>query len=515
MVLSYANNDCFFMKTLSTATLFCIASVIIAQASPPGPRHLEEVAFDTKRNVLLVAGGGEFRLGEGTVFPDHLSEWNGSTWTDFETSEPKNRYGHALIYSEDEDATFQIGGVNEAARRVALDVWKWKDKKWERVSTDCPAKTLEATYPMGKRVLVYGDVYNKTELRQGSDPLAYELWEFKANKWKKLSSEGPQIGSQFEIAFDKRRNALVIPTWDDGKSVVWEWRNEKWSRVQASNDSPDERNRFSLAYHPEEKVTYLFGGRNEALPFMNDVWKWDGEKWTAVKSNAPPGRAAALMEYGNGGLYVYGGVVSWGLSNEIWKWQNGTWKLINEEYAMTESRTAQTLKEWTAGHPEDAAALTSYGTLLGKQKKYDEAITHLTKAHRINPVEHNILMNLCDVLYEYGKGAEARAFVSEAVQQGTMQHRSYLRMANYFLSGRKLELSVLCFEKAISLQPEAGDYYNLACAFALLKDSDKAFVALEKSRELGFDSKDQLKNDTDLESLHSDSRWKKLLEKLH
>ena len=257
------------------------------------------------------------------------------------------------------------------------------------VSSDCPAKTLEATNdPVGKRVLVYGDGFNKTELRQNSDPLAFELWEFRMDRWKKLSSDGPQIESQFEIAFDVERNALVVPVWQHGKSVVWEWRNEKWSTIYTTDTSPAERNRFSLAYNAKEKVTYMFGGRNTGSPFMNDLWRWDGEKWMPAKSvGTPPGRAAALMEYANDGLYLYGGVTSWGLTNEIWKWQNGSWKLLNADYAMTENRTAQSLKEWISRNPNDVETLVSYGMLLATQKQFDEAIKYLTVAHNINSAD--------------------------------------------------------------------------------------------------------------------------------
>ena len=54
-------------------------------------------------------------------------------------------------------------------------------------------------------------------------------------------------------------------------------------------------------------------------------------------------------------------------------------------------------------------------------------------------------------------------------------------------------------------------YYNLGCAHALKGNTDQAFKALGKAAELGINNPQQYKGDTDLKSLHKDSRWGKLL----
>jgi len=54
-------------------------------------------------------------------------------------------------------------------------------------------------------------------------------------------------------------------------------------------------------------------------------------------------------------------------------------------------------------------------------------------------------------------------------------------------------------------------FYNLGCAHALKGNTDQAFKALGKAAELGINNPQQYKGDTDLKSLHKDSRWGKLL----
>lgn len=54
--------------------------------------------------------------------------------------------------------------------------------------------------------------------------------------------------------------------------------------------------------------------------------------------------------------------------------------------------------------------------------------------------------------------------------------------------------------------------YNIACVYSLKKEKNKAFKALNKAVELGFGSADQLENDTDMDNLRSDPRFKKLID---
>lgn len=503
------------MRTfLIAGTLLC-AVAAFSQISPD-PRHLEEIAYDSKRDKIVLYGGGGTVIGKGLVFPDHVSEWDRSMWKDAQSAVPGNRVGHALVYDTHEKATFLITGITEAqaASKVNLNVWKWDGVQWQVSNADAPMKTSEAAYdPISKRILAYGDVHNKTQLRQGPDPQKFELWELKSNRWKQLSTTGPATNSPYEIAFDMARNALVIPFWENGKSVVWEWKNEKWDKIATTGDAPSARNRYALAYHPQEKATFLFGGRNASNPFLNDLWKWEGQSWIKIETQSAPSiRAAATMEYGKGSLYLYGGVTEWGHTNEIWQWTNGKWTLLNADYAMDAARTAETLKNWTAGHPEDGDAYGQYGSLLNWQKRFADAAQVLKKTVKLKPKDHNYFFLLLDVLYKLDKEAEAESYLTEAIASGSLE--SYARLGNLLFSIQKYAEATRCLEKAVSLQPNGGNYYNLACGYALSGQKDQAFDALEKAIENGFRGKGQYEGDTDLDSLKADARWKVLLEKL-
>lgn len=480
------------------------------------PRHLEEIAFDTHRRKLMLYGGSATALDGTVTYPDHMAEWNNREWKENPDPGPENRYGHALVYQQDEKSTYLLGGIIQADRKPALDVWKYDGTQWTRIVSDCPAKTGEATYdPMGKRILFYGDVTNKTALRQNYDPLNFELWELKNKSWKKLSDQGPSISSQFELAYDSRRNALIIPTWENSSPVVWEWQNEKWHKVMDTGRGPSDRNRFALEYDGSRQVALLFGGRNENSLFLDDFWQWDGHQWTEIVCEAkPPGRAAATMEYGLGGCYLYGGVVEWGLSNEIWKWQGNKWKLINGALAFTEKRTYEEYHKMLIADPDDTGVLLRLGQLNLGKKRYEEAYRLVKKAYALKPEDHNILVVLNSVLTAQNKENEMEILLKEAVSLGKLSNNSWVWLANKYYITKNYRLAILCYQASVALQPDGGSYYNLACCQALFKDIDSAFANLDRAVEFGFSNKIQYQGDADLEALKSDERWEKILKKL-
>jgi hypothetical protein len=75
------------------------------------------------------------------------------------------------------------------------------------------------------------------------------------------------------------------------------------------------------------------------------------------------------------------------------------------------------------------------------------------------------------------------------------------------------------FEESVAGHLKAAEFpsfkpislYNAACAYARLKQADKAIETLKLAMDAGFADRDQLHSDTDLESLRSDERFSKLL----
>lgn len=299
-----------------------------AQTTIP-PRHLEKIAYDPKNKKLLVFGGAEFNDGNVT-FPANVQTWNGKTWAPINAGGPGNRVGHSWIYHDKERVTYLVSGIsNNNGEHVMRDSWKWNGTVWSKVGSDIPMKTSDGAYDnQNNRLLLLGDVFNKDSVWAGG-PQKIELWEFRNGKWKQLSADGPQPDGPYEVAYNKQTHALVVPTWEHGKSVVWEWHNDKWNKIIIEGESPERRNRFALAFDDVTKAVYMFGGRNDINPFFSDFWKWDGTKWEKiVASTMPQARAGATMESRRGDLILYGGVIEKGPCNEMWTWKQGEWTQV-------------------------------------------------------------------------------------------------------------------------------------------------------------------------------------------
>ena len=323
------------MYQITLSLLFFLVRLI--DSPLPQARHLEEVAFDTHRNTLILYGGAVAEEGKLKEFTQ-VHEWDGSGWTALDVYGPSGRSGHALVYHESEKVTYLIGGVTEAQNPYVIyfDVWRWNGKDWKQVHTSCPVKEPEAVYdPVNKRMLVYGDAGDKTKFTYGNDQ-KFELWEYKSNTWKKLSAKGPHTDGPTGIAYDTNRQTLVIPTWKEGKAVVWEWKNNTWQKIACSANCPPTRNRFPLVYYPEEKTTYLFGGFTADRKQLGDFWKWDGKQWAQINTiTGPSVRNSTHFAYGQKSLFLYGGSVPLAgspgkitLCNELWQWTEGKWKQI-------------------------------------------------------------------------------------------------------------------------------------------------------------------------------------------
>lgn len=54
-------------------------------------------------------------------------------------------------------------------------------------------------------------------------------------------------------------------------------------------------------------------------------------------------------------------------------------------------------------------------------------------------------------------------------------------------------------------------HYNLACRYALLKQSDMALVSLRKAVELGYRDFQFMEEDRDLDSIRKDPRFRQLV----
>jgi hypothetical protein len=179
-------------------------------------------------------------------------------------------------------------------------------------------------------------------------------------------------------------------------------------------------------------------------------------------------------------------------------------------YGGKQAKAAELLHAWTTQHPDDALGLSRYAGMLRDLKRYPEAEQTYQKLLTLQPKNGEALTGLATVAYLTDKPAEAEAYVKKAVEVGGESRDLYVPLAFRLLASGKFRESIPYYQKAIALQPNGNDYYNLACAHALLNEKEPALTALEQAVKLGYGSKSQFDADPDLASVRAEERYKNL-----
>lgn len=107
----------------------------------------------------------------------------------------------------------------------------------------------------------------------------------------------------------------------------------------------------------------------------------------------------------------------------------------------------------------------------------------------------------------------ARPYLENAMKLDSMAPLVWNTWGNYYFEQKKYAESENYYLKSIQLDSNYVDpYYNLACCYAIQKNSNKAFQNLERALKIGYDY-DWIQKDTDLENIRSLPQWKELMNK--
>ena len=116
--------------------------------------------------------------------------------------------------------------------------------------------------------------------------------------------------------------------------------------------------------------------------------------------------------------------------------------------------------------------------------------------------------------------ADAVPLLTKAIDNGFRNSLVYGQLAFSQLNLNKNEEAIRSYAAAFNagIPPGANTrglaYYNMACAYARLKNSDKALEMLGKAVDEGFANRNTMTTDADLAALRSDPRFAKLLERV-
>jgi Tfp pilus assembly protein PilF len=189
-------------------------------------------------------------------------------------------------------------------------------------------------------------------------------------------------------------------------------------------------------------------------------------------------------------------------------------------YGNNPQRSVEVLSRWIAENPKDSVAYQQMGRNLSQLRRYDEANAAYEKALELGGTDARIYLGLGQIRSGQKRYEEAANFLTKAVEGGARNSLVYGQLAFTQMNLNRNEDALKSYEKAFEagIPPGANTrglaYYNMACAYARLKQHDKAFEMLSKSIDEGFNNRQTFETDTDLAPLRADARFQELLKRL-
>ncbi len=163
-----------------------------------------------------------------------------------------------------------------------------------------------------------------------------------------------------------------------------------------------------------------------------------------------------------------------------------------------------------------------YARACFQEGRLEEAVRHYEDASRVRPEDYQALLLMTAPLKGLGRTADADVVCRRGLQvvERHLELNPDDARALYLGGGALVQIGerergLEWAKRACAIDPDdPGVLYNVACVYAFLGRSDDALTCLEKAVANGFGHREWLENDSDLDPLRGDPRFKALLSKV-
>jgi hypothetical protein len=313
---------------MATPLPFLLAVLAQSAASPP-PRGHAAMVFDEGRGAVVLSGGLFFQGegGSGLTFLDDLWTFDGKSWQKVECKGAKMA-GQSLVYDAKRRRLLEFGGwaggSDESGDLLALVP---EEKEWKRVVAKPELARADAAIAFDlkrDRLVLFGGGKDRDE-----------TWEFDGATWSRSAAKGPDGNAYARMVWDAARQRIVLFNGQtDGKQKfgnTWEHDGSSWKKVSSSGPGP--RTSCSFVYDEKRKRTVLFGGmgRQGDLPgtFSSETWAFDGTAWKKIADAGPSGLESVSAYDKKRDRIVLWGVKSHekgGSGAETWEFDGTKWE---------------------------------------------------------------------------------------------------------------------------------------------------------------------------------------------
>lgn len=244
----------------------------LLDSSGPPVRNLAGVTYDTRRNVLVMHGGG-YDLGRSY---GETWEWSAG-WRQVSGTNPGVRDHMQMAFDRSRGRSVLFGGSGDNPNVAFGDTWEYDGTTWTRAATDGPpARVHHAMHfdqATGRVVVAGGNV-------PGSGTLG-DVWAWDGSRWMTAGSIAPR--SHGRMTFHRSLNALVLAGGTQSGIDLLINRGGSWT-PQTSSPDPGARLLTDIAYDEMRNVMVMFGGTNATgTTLFDDTWEFDGTRWRRVR----------------------------------------------------------------------------------------------------------------------------------------------------------------------------------------------------------------------------------------
>ncbi|MBN2326341.1 MAG: hypothetical protein JXR73_04240 [Candidatus Omnitrophica bacterium] len=186
-------------------------------------------------------------------------------------------------------------------------------------------------------IVLHGGRYRDT--LDGIQKSLNDTWEFDGASWKQVSTSGPSR-TGFQMAYDENRGVCVLysgyevnDSWTV-KADAWEWNGEQWRLASETSKEPGQAH--GLTYDPvRQKVVRHGGGTPEDPARYSTTYEWDGNEWTEITQDGPPGYTGLYFDTRLQKVMAitssYSTVL--GFEGELWELDGNQW-VRNTQYLL-------------------------------------------------------------------------------------------------------------------------------------------------------------------------------------
>jgi hypothetical protein len=244
------------------------------------------------------------------------------------------RNGHAMTYDTDRGRVILYGGAD--ASSVTGDTWEWNSyrRSWQRLSVEGPGpRTFPAFayHERARHAVLFGG--NRVLFGKPDDTNTFlsDTWIWRRGRWSRIDVSGPGPRAEAAVAYDQHRARVVLfggyyrgPSGTVRLGDTWEWDGTRW--IQMAGDGPSPRNGAAMAYDARRQRVVLFGGSGAS----RETWEWDGSRWLQRDAGEVEGRfnPAMIFDRARGLVVRFGGWTGKTRVDDTWTLGSGHWSRL-------------------------------------------------------------------------------------------------------------------------------------------------------------------------------------------